>query len=62
MQQQLVVPAAHAPLAEALLRRIRRQAARTGKWTCPACQTRTISANTAMCRACSSSTELTDKP
>jgi hypothetical protein len=50
--QTLVVPAAHALLADMILRRVRKQAARAGKWTCPVCETRTISANAATCLAC----------
>jgi len=51
--QTLVVPAADLPRAEAVLRRVRKAAARAGNWTCPVCKERTISANAAMCLACS---------
>jgi ribosomal protein L37AE/L43A len=53
MQQHLVVPTAHGLLAEMILQRIRREAARVGKYTCPDCRRATISANAATCFACS---------
>jgi hypothetical protein len=53
MEQYLQIPAAEARLAAATLQRIRKAAARAGKWICPSCNERTISANAAACFACS---------
>lgn len=55
--QQLVVPILDAARAQLFVRHIRKAAARAGKWTCPVCRERTISANAASCLACSARPE-----